>query len=226
MITDLFAFGQDPIWEVLIRFLVTLLILFIVIRLIYFRYSRKERYAFSFFMMGIMIFLVCILLKTVEIQLGIALGLFAIFAILRFRSRNLSLREMTYFFTVIGVAVINAMATFYNPVRGMILINSIVILSVFILEILFHKRTYSKATLIYDKLELLDEEREQELLSDIAKRTTKKIEKVELVKIDLIKGNAELEIFYKNTDSEEDSFKISPANRLHINIGESKFAYI
>jgi hypothetical protein len=203
MIHDLFAFSQDPIWEVLIRFLVTLLVLFIVIRLIYFRYSRKERYAFSFFMMGIMIFLVCILLKTVEIQLGIALGLFAVFAILRFRSRNLSLREMTYFFTVIGVAVINAMATFYNPVRGMILINSIVILSIFILEVLFHKRTYSRATLIYDKLELLDEEREQELLSDIAKRTTKKIKKVELVKIDLIKGNAELEIFYKNTDSEE-----------------------
>ena len=203
MINDLFAFGQDPIWEVLIRFLVSLLVLFIVIGLIYFRYSRKERYAFSFFMMGIMIFLVCILLKTVEIQLGIALGLFAIFAILRFRSRNLSLREMTYFFTVIGVSVINAMATFYNPVRGMILINSMVILSVFILEIFFHKRTYSKATLIYDKLELLDEDREQELLSDITKRTTRKIKKVEIVKIDLIKGNAELEIFYKNTDSEE-----------------------
>ncbi|MCK7497195.1 MAG: DUF4956 domain-containing protein [Comamonadaceae bacterium] len=103
------------------------MVLFIVIRVIYFRCSRKERYAFSFFMMGIDDVMVCILLKTVEIQLGIALGLFAIFAILRFRSRNLSLREMTYFFTVIGVAVINSMAKFYNPVRGMILINAIIL---------------------------------------------------------------------------------------------------
>ncbi len=94
--------GQDPIWNVLIRFAVTLFVLFIVIRLIYYRYSGKNGNAFSFFLMGIMIFLVCILLKTVEIGLGVALGLFAIFAILRFRSRNLALREMTYFFTILG----------------------------------------------------------------------------------------------------------------------------
>ena len=203
MIADLFSFNQDPIWNVLIRFLLTLLVLFIVIRFIYFRYSRKERYAFSFFMMGIMIFMVCILLKSVEIQLGIALGLFAIFAILRFRSRNLSLREMTYFFTVIGVAVINSMAKFYNPVRGMILINAIIILSLLCLEYFFHHKAYAKATLIFDKLELLDPDHKQELLSDISTRTRKKIERVKIRKIDLIKGNAELTIYYKDKSSEK-----------------------
>jgi hypothetical protein len=198
MTAGLFAFNHDPIWNVLIRFLVSLLVLFIVIRLIYFRYSRKERYAFSFFMMGIMIFLVCILLKTVEIQLGIALGLFAIFAILRFRSRNLSLREMTYFFTVIGVAVINSMATFYNPVRGMILINAIIILSLLCLEYFFHHKAYTKASLTYDRLELLDPDSKQELLSDVSSRTRKKIKRVKIRKIDLIKGNAELTIYFKD----------------------------
>lgn len=201
MMKDLFAFNQDPIWIVLLHFFVTLLVLFIIIRLVYYRYSKNERNVFTFFQMGIMIFLVCILLKTVEIQLGIALGLFAIFAILRFRSRNLSFRDMTYFFTVIGVAVINSMASFYKPVRGMIVINSIIVLSVFILEILFHKRTFTKATLIYDKLELLDDDRLQELLSDISSRANKKIERVEIVKIDLIKGNAELEISFRNPNS-------------------------
>jgi hypothetical protein len=194
-------FEQDPIWSVLLQLLVTLLVLFIVIRLIYYRYSRNERRVFSFFQMGIMIFLVCILLKTVEIQLGIALGLFAIFAILRFRSRNLSMRDMTYFFTVIGVSVINAMATFYNPVRGMIVINSIIILSTFILEIFFNKRAYDTATLIYDRLELLAPEKIQELLSDISSRSCKKVEKVEIKKIDLIKRNAELEISFRSTDA-------------------------
>ena len=139
---------------------------------------KRNGYVFSFFLMGIMIFLVCILLKTVEIQLGIALGLFAIFAI-TFVSGPGTYRSGNHDLFLHGnrVAVINAMATFYNPVRGMILINSMVILSVFILEIFFHKRTYTKATLIYDKLELLDEDREQELLSDITKRTTRKIKK-------------------------------------------------
>jgi hypothetical protein len=194
-------FEQDPIWSVLLQLLVTLLVLFIVIRLIYYRYSRNERRVFSFFQMGIMIFLVCILLKTVEIQLGIALGLFAIFAILRFRSRNLSMRDMTYFFTVIGVSVINAMATFYNPVRGMIVINSIIILSTFILEVFFNKRAYSTATVVYDKLELLAPEKIQELLSDISSRSCKKVEKVEIKKIDLIKRHAELEISFRSTDA-------------------------
>jgi hypothetical protein len=194
-------FEQDPIWSVLLHLLVTLLVLFIVIRLIYYRYTRNERRVFSFFQMGIMIFLVCILLKTVEIQLGMALGLFAIFAILRFRSRNLSMRDMTYFFTVIGISVINAMATFPNPVRGMIVINSIIILSTFILEVFFNKRAYSTATVVYDKLELLAPDKTQELLSDISSRSSKKVEKVEIKKIDLIKRHAELEISFRSTDT-------------------------
>lgn len=196
-----FMFEQDPIWSVLVSLLVTLLVLFIVIRLIYFRYSRNERRVFSFFQMGIMIFLVCILLKTVEIQLGIALGLFAIFAILRFRSRNLSMRDMTYFFTVIGISVINAMATFYNPVRGMIVINSVIVLSTFILEVFFNKRVYTTTTLVYDRLDLLAPDKFQELLSDISSRSGKKVEKVEIKKIDLIKKNAELEISFRSKDT-------------------------
>jgi hypothetical protein len=192
-------FQQDPIWSVLLHLLVTLLVLFIVIRLIYYRYTRNERRVFSFFQMGVMIFLVCILLKSVEIQLGIALGLFAIFAILRFRSRNLSMRDMTYFFTVIGISVINAMATFYRPVRGMIVINGVIIMSTLILEVFFNKRAYDTATLIYDKLELLAPDKTQELLSDISSRSSKKVEKVEIKKIDLIKRNAELEISFRST---------------------------
>jgi hypothetical protein len=198
--TSSLIFEQDPIWNVLLRLLATLLVLFIVIRLIYYRYSRNERRVFSFFQMGIMIFLVCILLKTVEVQLGIALGLFAIFAIMRFRSRNLSMRDMTYFFTVIGISVINAMASFYNPARGIILINSVIILSTLILEVFFNKRAYESATLIYDRLELLAPEKKQELLSDISARSSKKVEKVEIKKIDLIKHTAELEISFRSTD--------------------------
>jgi uncharacterized protein YhhL (DUF1145 family) len=165
---------------------------------------------FSFFQMGIMIFLVCILLKTVEVQLGIALGLFAIFAIMRFRSENLRLREMTYFFTVIGVAVINAMASFYNPVRGTILINLIIILSVFLLEIFLNskasgkkkkKKTPGTTMLLYNRLELLDPDRKKELLNDITSRTNIKVDNVEIKKIDLIKGTAELEIFVGDKSS-------------------------
>lgn len=213
--SSFFAFNQDPIWNILVRFLVTLLVLFIIIRLIYFRYTKNKRNIFSFFQMGIMIFLVCILLKSVEVQLGIALGLFAIFAIMRFRSQNLSLRQMTYFFTVIGVAVINAMASFYNPVRGTIAINILIILSVFLLETFFNrttsekskqkkkKKAFKKTVLLYNKLALLDPGSVDDLLSDLSLRTHLKIEKVEIRKIDLTNGTAELEILYRDKNSGE-----------------------
>ena len=143
--------------------------------------------------------MVCILLQHVEIQLGVALGLFAVFAIMRFRSENLRLRDMSYFFTVIGVSVINAMATFYNPVRGTILINLVIILSIFILEKIYWKKpkkSFDRAVLLYDKLELLEKDRYSELIADISLRTRKKIEKVEIRKIDLLKNSVELDIFF------------------------------
>lgn len=197
---EIISVEQDPIWNVLIRFGVALFVLFIVIRLIYYRYSKKNGNVFSFFLMGIMIFLVCILLKTVEITLGVALGLFAIFAILRFRSRNLALRDMTYFFTILGISVINALSNFLHPVRGLILINGIIIISLLILEFYFHKKsTFSNCQLLYDKLELLDPERKKELLSDLSARAGIKVEKARISRIDLTKGQAELEVFYKNS---------------------------
>jgi len=205
---DSLTVDQDPLWNVLIRFFITLVVLFIVIRLIYYRYTKKEENVFSFFIMGIMIFLVCILLKTVEIQLGMALGLFAVFAILRFRSRNISLREMTYFFTVLGIAVINAMATFYNPVRGPIIINTTIIASLIILEFFFHKKKKDPLTryrLIFDKLELLNPDKKRDLLHEITLRTGIKIEKARIRKIDLTKGQAELEIFCKDKNKTGDS---------------------
>lgn len=203
---EIISAEQDPIWNVLIRFAITLIVEFIAIRLIYYRYSRKDGNVFSFFLMGIMIFLVCILLKTVEIQLGIALGLFAIFAILRFRSRNLALRDMTYFFTILGISVINAMATFYHPARGVFLINTIILLSLIILEFFFHKKsTFSNCQLMYDKLELLNPEKKKELLGDLSARTGIKIEKARICRIDLINGQAELKVFYKNSKKSGDS---------------------
>ena len=106
---------------------------------------------------------------------------------------------MTYFFTVIGIAVINAMATYYNPVRGTILINVIIIISLLLLEFFFHKGSLSEFRLTYDKLELLNPDKMSDLLHDLSLRTGKKIEKIRIREIDLTKGNAELDVFYRET---------------------------
>ncbi|HRR93748.1 MAG TPA: DUF4956 domain-containing protein, partial [Bacteroidales bacterium] len=96
--------------SILVRFTFNLAVLFILIFLIYYRYSKKEEYLFSYMLIGVVIFLITSLLNTVNIQLGLALGLFAVFAILRFRTVNYSVKDMTYVFTVIGISVINSQA--------------------------------------------------------------------------------------------------------------------
>jgi hypothetical protein len=200
----------DPIWDVLIRFFTTLLVLIIVIRGIYYRFSsKKEEFLFSYFLMGIMIFFMCILLKKVDISLGMGFGLFALFSILRFRTSNFSIKAMTYFFTVIAISGINALALFPEPLRGPILINSIIILSVLLLEIIFRKKKKKKKSplkshiLFYDKLEFLKPEKSQDLLNDISSRIGKKIEKAEIINIDLNKGDAELEVFFTDKNYSE-----------------------
>jgi hypothetical protein len=144
MFSDLFDFADDPLWNILVRFLMNLICLFILIRGIYFRYSKKRQNSFPLFLMGIMIFLMCILLRNVELSLGVGFSLFALFSILRFRTRNISTKDMSYFFAIIGMSAINSLAQFYNPVRGPILINAIILISILLLELSFKKEKKSK----------------------------------------------------------------------------------
>jgi hypothetical protein len=144
MMTEALALGKDPLWDNLIRFLIDLAALFVLIRVIYYRYSDKKDFSFVLFLMGIMIFLMCILLQHADISMGVGFGLFALFSILRFRTKNLDFRPMAYLFTAVGISAVNALAIFYDPIRGPILINGIVLLSVFLLEISMPKEQKSK----------------------------------------------------------------------------------
>jgi len=161
MITETLFNANDPLWEALIRLIINVATLFIVIKLIYNRYSDKKRNLFAFFLMGIIIFMICILLKNVELQMGMVLGLFAIFSIMRYRTRNIAIKDMAYLFTVIGISAINALLDYPNPVRGTILVNAIIILTIFLLEISFKKTDKKKkADEVAVKKELTPEELE------------------------------------------------------------------
>lgn len=192
--------STDNLWSILVRFAINFIVLFILVKGLYYRYSKKEEYLFSFFLMGIMIFFICSILKTVDIQLGMALGLFAVFAILRFRTVNFSVKEMTYIFAIIGIALINSQANVPPPVIGAITINTIILVSVYILEEYLKRKALQSHILIYNKTDLLKPKLHQELLQDIASQTGYKIEKVIIRKVDIAKGNAEIEIYYRRQE--------------------------
>jgi hypothetical protein len=225
--------ANEFVIEALIRLAINLAVLFIIIKLLYNRYSNKRGNLFAFFLMGTMIFLLCIVLKDVELQMGMALGLFAIFSIIRYRTRNMVIKDMAYLFTVIGISALNALLDYPNPVRGTILVNSIVILTIFLLEISFKKAEKKKMVkevpvkkeltaeelekkaakkekkilkkanplkrhqILYDNLTLLNPDKMDELKTDVSSRTGIKSEKIRIRKINLVAGNAELDVFYR-----------------------------
>jgi hypothetical protein len=137
--TDSLSSFQDPLWGVLLRLAINTAVLFVILYFIFFRFTKKKDDVFPFFLMGTMIFIICILLKKSEMNMGMALGLFAIFSIIRYRSENLVAKNLAYLFTVITVSVINAMFDFPHPVRGIILVNFVIIVTVLVLELGFSK---------------------------------------------------------------------------------------
>jgi len=190
-------FNSPTVWGILIRFVITLAFLFVLIAVIYFRYSKKEKFVFTFFLIGIIVFFICSLLKGVDIAIGMGLGLFAIFTILRFRTRNFSLKDMAYIFTVIGISVINSVNMPGFPFFGFLIINSIIVLAAFVLEEVMRKNSFDKQSIIYDELELLKPGNKHKLLKDLSSRTGQTILRTKIVKVDFKRETAELEIYYK-----------------------------
>jgi hypothetical protein len=183
--------------SIMMRFVLNMTVLFIIIRLIYYRTTKKEEYLFSFFILGIIIFLICAFLETVDIKLGMALGLFAVFSILRFRTVNYNVKDMTYTFAVIGVSVINSYANIPPPIIGAISTNLIVVLAVYLLENFLRKYGLNSMVVIYYKLELLNPKSKQDLLKDLSLQTGQNITKFTIRKIDIGKGHAEVEVYFK-----------------------------
>jgi hypothetical protein len=189
---------SNSLQGIMIRFSFNLVVLFILIRLIYYGFVKKEEYVFSFFLMGTIIFLLVSLLTTVNIQLGMALGLFAVFGILRFRTVNYTAKDMTYIFTIIGISVINSQANIPPPVLGALAVNSIIIILAIILELFLKKNALTRVVIRYNKLKLLNPDLRKELLKDLSAHTGLNIEKVNIRRINIGKGRAELEVFFKD----------------------------
>jgi len=189
---------DNSLWNLLLRFFINLSVLFVLVGVVYYKFSKKEEFLFSYILIGNMIFLICSILSSIELQLGTALGLFAVFAIIRFRTVQYSVKDMTYVFVIIGISVINSQASIPPPVVGALLINISVISITYGLELFLQKRALNKLSIIYNKPELLRPGCGKDLLKDLSRQTGYNVEKVAIRVMNLKKGNAEIVIYYKD----------------------------
>lgn len=205
-----FEFLDTPLIDVggfslmIFRFVLNMFFVFILIQFFYYRKSRRLDYYFTFILISISIFFLIFLLGSVKIKVGMALGLFAIFGIIRYRTETVPVREMTYLFVIISLSVINAIALNLSYAE-IFATNIIYVLSVWIVESFRGLNHVTSKLILYDRVDNIHPDQRHELIEDLRKRTGLKIIKVEVGAINFMQDTVMLKIYYATTFNEASS---------------------
>ena len=195
--SDFRWYDAAGVTEMLIRFGFFMLVLFFIVYFLYYRKTHRRDYFFTLVLLSVSIFFLIYLLGSVKVKIGFALGLFAIFGVLRYRTETIPVREMSYMFGVISLSVINALAESLSFVE-LLLPNIAIALLIWLFEAFVLRRNLASKLILYDRIELITPERRDELIEDLRKRTGLNIHKVSIGSIDFLKDTAVLKIEYEN----------------------------
>ena len=187
--------------SLLLAFLINLVAILIVVRGLYYPKCKLGEFFFTYILIAISTFMLIYVLGDVKLKAGIALGLFAIFSIIRYRTEQVAIREMTYLFIIIALSAINGLTVSELSIGEVIIINLLFILSIWICESKVLISHYSYKVIKYDNVNLITPDKREELIADLEKRTGLKIEKVEVGSIDFLKDAAIVKMYYKSAAS-------------------------
>jgi len=187
---------DNDFYKMMFRFGINIIFLTIIVRFLYYSRTKNKDYLFTYYMISIIVFFLCFTLKKYELDIGMALGLFAIFGIIRYRTDAIAIKEMTYLFVVIGVSVINSLANKKMSYAEIIAANLVVVLAIYTIERLLLLKNEVSKEIIYEKIENITPENEALLIQDLEKRTGISINRIKIGNIDFLKDIATITIFY------------------------------
>jgi len=201
-------FFDDDFYKMLLRLSINMLYLTAIIKLSYYRFSKKTEFLFTFYLVGIVVFFLCFTLKKYELDLGLALGLFAIFGIIRYRTDPLKVREMTYLFVVIGVSIINALSNKKMSYMEILLANTFITASIYYLDRYWSQqrltpkektmpKDFGIKDIVYNSLENIKPEQFELLKNELEDSLGLEILKLDINEIDFEKQTAKIKIRYK-----------------------------
>jgi hypothetical protein len=189
-------FDLDDFSKLLFKFGINFIFLIIIVRLIYYRVKDDKYYVFTYIMFNILTFFICFLLRKVPMEMGFALGLFAVFGILRYRTEAIPIRQMTYLFIVIGISMINALSNKSVSIFEVLFTNGIIALITYLIDRLWFQTIEERKNIVYEKIELIKPENKHELINDLKERTGLPVHEVKVDKIDFLKDTAAITIYY------------------------------
>jgi hypothetical protein len=169
----------------------------IVVFGVYVRRYGKNEYVFTYVMFNVITFMLCFMLSQAPIELGFALGLFAVFGILRYRTEPIRIHELTYLFVVIGLGILNAVVAASTPLAEILVVNAVIASLIAVLE--FAPGITGNATMrvSYDDLDLVRAGDQAALLANLVDRTGLDIDKFTVDNIDLLRETARITVYYR-----------------------------
>lgn len=204
MIFDVPLMNLEGIGRLLFRFLFNAVFMWIIIHMFYYRNTRKINYYFTFSLISVSVFFLIYMLTGVKMKIGMALGLFAIFGIIRYRTEVISVREMTYLFVIITLSVINAMAIKLSY-SELFVANLLFVLAVWVFEGSRKLTQVACKYVLYDRIDLIKPSQYPQLLEEVKERTGLDIINIEVGAINYLQDTVMLKVFYELKPGEENS---------------------
>lgn len=196
LILDITWFNPDTMSTLLIKFAFNITMVFLIVKVIYSANNDKRDHIFTYFIFNILIFFLCHLMINVELGMGFAFGLFALFSIMRYRTQTISIKDMTYLFSVVCIAVMNAMNNEALSIFELVFINLCIVAAIFILERSFFKENIIARKVAYEKVSLVQPQHYEELKADLEMRMGLTIKKVEVYSVNYLNDSAVLYVHY------------------------------
>ena len=193
----------------IIRLSVHMLFVVLLVRGIYYPIAKRKDFLFTYLLFSLTIFLMCFMLESVKLQMGFALGLFAVFGIIRYRTDAIPIKEMTYLFVVIGMSVMNALINKKISLVELSFANLVIIGATYGLEKVWLLRHEAQKIIVYENIDLIKVGREEEMIADIELRTGIKVNRFEIGKIDFLRDTALIKIYFyedEQGNQTDDSF--------------------
>jgi len=188
---------MDTFIEIFLSFCFNFLVVFTIVRFIYYPQNRDKDYIFTFFAFNTIIFFVLGLLSSINLSVGFGFGLFAIFSVLRYRTNPIPIREMTYIFVVIALPVMNSILLNENGFGLLLAANLLIVLVLYAIERGWGFQFLAHKIIQYEKIELIKPENRHLLLEDLHQRTGLSILKLEIGYIDFLRDTAKIKIYYQ-----------------------------
>jgi hypothetical protein len=200
----------EDFWDLLLRVSFNTLVILYLVRVLYYRATPRKDYLFTYILISLVVFFIIMLLENIKVEFGFAIGLFAIFGMIRYRTRQMPIREMTYLFLVIGVSLINALANKRVSYAELLFTNAAIMFGTYLLEKVFLLKHESRREITYENVELIKPEKRGELIRDLEERTGLKIRRVEIGRVDYLRDSVRLYIHYFEEENWADFTEDAP----------------